>query len=122
MRLINHKDTKVFILPNPGSGRTDDYIVVRKGIYKDYDLKTISGEHTAGNRLNESIGQTRRVVLNMCTDYNPRTLAGGIKDYFNTNDKGIEVLILKGKRKIPVNRKATEASNYMQSFLKIWGK
>ena len=75
-----------------------------------------------GNRLFESIGQTRRVVLNMCTNYNPRTLAGEIKDYFNANDKAIEVLILKGKRKISVNRKVAKDKNYTQNFLKIWKK
>ena len=121
-KITADKDTKVFILPNPSSGRTADYIVVRKGIYKDYDLKTITGEHSVGNRLTESIGQTRRVVLNMCTDYNPRTLAGEIKDYFNANDKAIEVLILKGKRRIFVNRQVAKANNYTQNFLKIWKK
>ncbi len=121
-KLTADKDIKVFILPNPGSGRTNDYIVVRKGIYKDYDLKTITGEHSAGNRLSESIGQTRRVVMNMCTDYNPRTLAGEIKGYFNDNNDAIEVLILKGKRRITVNRKTVESNNYVQMFLKIWRK
>ena len=121
-KLTIDKNTKVFILPNPGSGRTGDYIVVRDGIYKGYDLKTITGNHSAGNRLFESIGQTRRVVLNMCTNYNPRTLAGEIKDYFNANDKAIEVLILKGKRRIVIERIHIKDKNFTHSFISFYNK
>lgn len=121
-KLTLDPNTKVYLLPNPKSTRTADYIVVRKGIFKDYDLKTISGQNSVGNRLSESVGQSRRVVLNMCTDYNPRTLANEIQDYFFSNDDAMEVLILKGKKRIPVNRKAIMDNYYMQNFLKIWWK
>ncbi|GEM_PF-298087 len=121
-KLTNNPHTKVYLLPNPGSDRTADYIVVRKGIFKDYDLKTISGQHSVSNRLTESIGQTRRVVLNMCTDYNPRTLAGEIKDYFNANNKAIEVLILKGKRIITIRRDFVGSKDYVASFISHYNK
>ena len=52
---------RVFLLPNHQGLRTADYIFVRKGVYKMYDLKTISGSGSVGNRLQESIGQTNRV-------------------------------------------------------------
>ena len=38
---------KVFLLPNPRIARTPDLIVERKGIYRIYDLKTITGESSA---------------------------------------------------------------------------
>ena len=66
---------RVFILPNPKGIRTADFIFERKGTYKMYDLKTISGKASAKNRLLESIGQTNHVLLNMSTDYNARSLA-----------------------------------------------
>ena len=44
-------------LPNPHGDRTPDFIIERRGIYRVYDLKTISGESSAINRLKESIGQ-----------------------------------------------------------------
>ena len=49
---------RVFILPNPQGIRTADFIFERKGVYKLFDLKTISGKNSVGNRLRESIGQT----------------------------------------------------------------
>ena len=51
---------RVFILPNPKGIRTADFIFERKGVYKLFDLKTISGKNSVGNRLKESIGQTNR--------------------------------------------------------------
>lgn len=49
---------KVFILPNPKGIRTADFIFENKGIFKMYDLKTISGKASLENRLMESIGLT----------------------------------------------------------------
>ena len=60
---------RVFILPNPKGIRTADFIFERKGTYRMYDLKTISGKGSVDSRLSESMGQTNRVVLNISTDY-----------------------------------------------------
>ena len=38
------RGNKVYILPNPKGIRTADFIFENKGIYKMYDLKTISGK------------------------------------------------------------------------------
>ena len=56
---------KVYILPNPKGIRTADFIFESKGIYKMYDLKTITGQSSIENRLIESIGQTYHVLLNI---------------------------------------------------------
>ena len=83
----------VYVLPNPNAVRTADFIFVRKGVYKLYDLKTISGKNSAENRLIESIGQTNRVLLNITSDYNPGSLARSIKRYFENSSTAIEVLL-----------------------------
>ena len=87
---------RVFLLPNPKGIRTADFIFERKGIYKMFDLKTITGKSSVSTRLMESIGQTNHVVLNMATDYDPRLLAKDIQAYFERNRDAREVLILKG--------------------------
>ena len=73
---------RVYILPNPKGIRTADFIFERKGVYKMFDLKTITGKNSVDNRLSESIGQTNRVLLHMTADYNPGTLARSIKRFF----------------------------------------
>lgn len=95
---------RVFILPNPKGIRTADFIFERKGVYKMFDLKTISGKNSVGNRLKESIGQTNRVLLNMANDYNTRLLASDIKSYFEESPEALEVLIFKGKKTISIDR------------------
>ena len=98
---------RVFLLPNPQGVRTADYIFVRKGVYKMYDLKTISGSGSVGNRLQESIGQTNRVLLNITTEYNPIALARQIRRYFEKNPGAVEVLVYKGKKSISILRDET---------------
>ena len=109
---------RVYVLPNPKGIRTADFIFERKGVYKLFDLKTITGKNSVGNRLTESIGQTNRVLLHMTADYNPSTLARSIKMYFESNDDALEVLILKGKKIISVTRDLTLSSEYYNIFMK----
>ena len=73
---------RVYILPNPKGIRTADFIFERKGVYKMFDLKTITGKNSVGNRLKESLGQTDRVLLNLQTDYSIRRLSQEIRHYF----------------------------------------
>ena len=65
---------------------------------KQFDLKTITGKNSVGNRLKESLGQTERVLLNMRTDYNIRHLTLEIKRYFEMSADVQEVLIYSGSK------------------------
>ena len=113
---------RVFILPNPKGIRTADFIFERKGVYKMFDLKTISGKSSACNRLLESIGQTNHVVLNMAVNYDPRLLAKDVKTYFEVNQDGREVLIMKGNKFLPVSRRFVEGKDYYKMFIKRYLK
>ena len=107
---------KVYILPNPKGTKTADYIFENKGVYKLFDLKTIASKVSLGNRLVESVDQTNRVLVNVCTTYNPRLMASQIKNYFDANPLAVEVLIYKGKKAISVTRRFTENPLYMFLF------
>ena len=104
---------KVFILPNPKGVRTADVILERRGIYRMYDVKTIQGRSSAANRLTESIGQTKHVLLNLATDYN-----GG----FEANPNALEVLIFKGKQTFSIKRKYALQKDFILRFKKEYGK
>ena len=60
---------RVYILPNPRSSRTADFIFEEKGILGLYDLKTVHGKGSVETQLLDSIGQTNRVLLNMQTKF-----------------------------------------------------
>lgn len=112
---------RVFILPNPKGIRTADYIFERKGVYKMFDLKTISGKNSIGNRLSESIGQTNRVLLNM-PQYNTRKLVHDIKKYFMTYSDAIEIIIFKGKNEISISRRFALNPRFYFEFKKVFEK
>lgn len=107
----------VYILPNPRNCRTADFIFEKKGILGLYDLKTVHGKGSVGAQLLDSIGQTNRVILNMATEYNPRVLAKDIRRYFERNANAVEVLIMKGTRKISVIREDTFGRSYIRNFM-----
>ena len=113
---------RVFILPNPKGIRTADFIFERKGVYKLFDLKTITGKNSVENRLSDSVGQTNRVLLHMTADYNPGTLARSIKRYFELNLYAREVLVYKGKKQISVTRKSLEDTNFFRTFIRRYTK
>lgn len=108
---------RVFILPNPKGIRTADFIFERKGVYKLFDLKTISGKASVSNRLLESIGQTNRVLLNMTVDYNPIALARNVKSYFEKNPSAVEILIFKGRKVLSVIREDTKNKKFHKTFI-----
>ena len=103
VKAVSHGFT-VHILPNPGDTKSGDYILSRKGFVGLYDLKTITGKNSVSNRLAESEGQANRVVLNVTSQYNPRKMAGEIREYFRQNKDALEVIVFKGRKMIDVNR------------------
>jgi hypothetical protein len=112
----------VYILPNPKGIRTADFIFERKGVIGLYDLKTIQGKASVSNRLNESIGQTNRVLLNMKTDYNARLLASDIKSFFEKSRDAIEVLVFKGNKTISIKRGLVQNPAFNRLFRKLYEK
>ena len=113
---------RVFVLPNPKGIRTADFIFERKGVYKLFDLKTITGKASVSNRLLESIGQTNRVLLNMTVDYNPMALARNIKSYFEHNANACEVMIFKGNKQISITRKSIDDRKFYKTFIRRYTK
>ena len=113
---------RVYILPNPRGIRTADFIFENKGIFKMYDLKTISGKASLENRLMESIDQTNHVLINVCTKYSPRLMAKQIRRFFQTNPNASEVLLYKGNKSISVIRRWTENPDFDSTFRRKYEK
>ena len=110
-----------YILPNPKGTRSGDFILERKNYYAAYDLKTISGSNSVGNRLEESIGQARNVLLNMSTSYNARKMATEIERYFHHNSDAENILIFKGKRELLIEREQL-GNVFVPYFIRLWNR
>jgi hypothetical protein len=113
---------RVYILPNPSGIRTPDFIFERKGTYRPYDLKTISGKASVSNRLEESIGQSNRVLIHLTVNYKASLLALNIKQYYEQNKNAIEVLIFKGRKSISVSRELSQSKSFYGLFMKNYFK
>ena len=108
---------RVYILPNPKGIRTADFIFEHKGVFKQFDLKTITGKNSVGNRLTESLGQTERVLLNMRTDYNIRHLTQEIKRYFEKSADVQEVLIYSSGKEISIKRNIASSKGVLKMMM-----
>ena len=97
----------VFILPNPKGIKSADLILRYKNSYKLYELKTIHGQNSIGNRLTDAIDQSMRVLLNLEIRYNPRLLAFEIANFFRNNKEAKEVLVFYRRTRLSI----TNASN-----------
>ena len=113
---------RVYILPNPKGIRTADFIFERKGVFKMFDLKTISGKNSVGNRLKESIGQTNSVLLNIVCDYNVRNLTLEIRHYFESTTDAFEVLIFTGRKEISIKRNIATSKGFLKMLMKSFRK
>lgn len=113
---------KVYILPNPSLTKTPDFIFERKGTYRPYELKTITGRNSVSSRLDDSIGQSNRVLIHLTTDYKASLLALSVKRYFEQNKDAIEVLIFKGRKSISVSRELSESKSFYGLFMKSYFK
>ena len=108
---------RVYILPNPKGIRTADFIFERKGVYKMFDLKTITGKNSVGNRLKESLGQTDRVLLNLQTDYSIRRLSQEIRHYFELSSDVQEVLIYSGNKEMSIKRNIASSRGFLKMMM-----
>ena len=102
--------------------RTPDFILHNGKFIAAYDVKTISGQSSVGNRLSESIGQTNRVILNMATTYNARSLARDLRSYFEASKDAVDVVIFKGGSMIRVDRSTAMSKNFVPQFIRQYGK
>ena len=120
-KAVNHGYT-VYFLPNPKGFRTADVILRKKNVYRMYDVKTIIGKSSAGNRLLDSIGQSYNVIVNVRSNYSGQVLALDIKAYFECSSKVLEVLVMKGNKLIYVKRNLALSKRFPRMFRKEFEK
>jgi plasmid maintenance system antidote protein VapI len=82
-----------------------------------FDLKTITGKNSVGNRLKESLGQTDRVLLNLQTNYNIRRLSQEIRHYFEMSSNVQEVLIYSGNKEISIKRNIVSSKGFLKMMM-----
>ena len=93
-----------------------DIIIKEKNFLSAYELKTITGKNSINHRLNESITQSCRVIINLAVDYNIRNLYSEIKKHFYKHKNALEVIIFKGKKEIKIDRNLMTEAKFRKLF------
>ena len=107
-----------FIHPNPQGFKSTDLILLRKGVYKAYDVKTITGENSVMNRLLEAYEQSHRVILNESATFDSRKMAHTIKSFFMDHPDFLEVVVLNGKKEISITSEWARTKRFEREFRK----
>lgn len=107
-----------YLLPNPRTTRSADFIFVRKGIYKLIELKTIYGRNSIRNRLNEASGQSSRILLNLATRINPHHFAHEIVKAFEQTPSYQEIIIFIRRKAFSITRQNALKEGFEVRFRK----
>jgi len=87
-----------------------------------FDLKTITGKNSVGNRLKESVGQTNSVLLNLKCTYGIRNITDEIRRHFETSPDAVEVLIFTGNKEISVKRNVATSKGFLKMMMNSFRK
>lgn len=110
----------VYILPNPKGIKSADIVFENNGVYRMYEVKTIIGNNSIGNRLNDSPLQANRILLHLTLRHNPRKMAIELDRFFNRNKSIIEVLIFYKRKKLLIKRNSINSNLWkvLMAFMK----
>ncbi|MGM9795922.1 MAG: hypothetical protein ACI3ZZ_06935 [Candidatus Aphodosoma sp.] len=111
-----HRNAEIYILSNPEGIKSMDIIIKEKKFLSAYELKTITGKNSINHRLDESITQSCRVIINLAVDYNIRNLYREIKKHFYKHKNALEVIIYKGKKEIKIDRDLMTKAKFRKLF------
>ena len=115
------KGYKAFILPNPKETKSGDCILQKGKFIGLYEVKTIIGKNSIGNRFESSVGQAHRVILNITSQYDPKAMAFEIRRHFENNKDALEVKVLKGSKEISVIKQDVKR-DFDKNFIKRYKK
>ena len=112
----------VYMLPNPNSNVSADFILSKKGKLYYAEGKTLNGKNSLDNRLKGGARQAERVLVDVIGTDDPRYIASTIEAAFEQNNGLSEVILLKGSREIKVSRREVNHKSFFEKFKIIWNK
>lgn len=111
-----------YLLPNPRGIVSADLILVKNKKYVLYELKTILGKNSVGNRLFDSTLQSENVMLNIKSKISVRFVYESILEYFNKFKLAKEVLIFKGNKEFVITKSKIKQKDFLYYLIKEWEK
>ena len=112
----------VYMLPNPNGGKTPDFILVKKGRYYAYELKTIYSASSIWERMSTALQQSDRIMLDMVDTPSSRYITYQLKSFAMTNKEVVDIMVFKGNKELHVTPQMASSSSFIERFMKMWNK
>ena len=112
----------VFLLANPRTTKSADFIVCKRNNLFYFEGKTSSGGKALETRLKEGMKQSNRIAINFIGTPNTNYLIEIVKNLFFCNTNLLELILFKGHRMITVTEKDCHAKTFEKTFKKIWNQ
>lgn len=112
----------VYLLSNPQSTKSADFIIRKNGALLYVEGKTSNGGSALLTRLIEGAKQSNRIAINFLHYPTVRTLISNIQEVFRKNFELQEVFIFKGSRLITIKRDEVYGKQFEEVFYMLWVK
>ena len=115
-------DYNVYLLSNPNTIKSADFILEKKDKLYYVEGKTLDGANSLDHLLEKGVKQSDWIVVNVVGTNDVNYISQEIKFAFEQNDNLREILLLKGSRLIPIYKEDIKSKDYKSKFRKIWNK
>ena len=112
----------VFLLTNPTSTKSADFVLRKRNCLYYVEGKTSSGGSALSTRMEEGNKQADRIVVNFISYPSLHEIFSLVKTTFYKYTQLKELYFLKGARLIAIKRNFAESSKFEAKFAKLWGQ
>lgn len=117
---LTHNGYDVYLLSNPNSIKSADFILIKNNKLYYAEGKTLDGKSSLDHLLAKGASQSDRIVVDIIGTNDVRYISQEVKFAFQQNKDLKEIILLKGSREISVVRKNLKSKDYEKKFKKIW--
>lgn len=110
----------VYMLSNPRSGKSADFIFVKNGKAYYTEGKLSTGKNSLGHNLAKGTSQSERILVDMTGTKDTNYIAARLEEAFKSNSDLKEVMLLKGGRLIKVSSQDIDSKEFSNKFKRIW--
>lgn len=119
---LTHNGYDVYLLSNPNSIKSADFILIKNDKLYYAEGKTMNGVNSLDTMLSKGSSQSDRIVIDIIGTNDVRYISREVKFAFQQNKDLKEILLLKGNRVININKQDATSKGYENRFKKIWNK
>lgn len=110
----------VYLLSNPRSGKSADFIFSKGGKVYYTEGKLSTGKNSLGHNLAKGSSQSERILVDLTGTNDSNYITARLEEAFKNNSDLKEVMLLKGGRMIPIKELTVQRKDFKQYFKRVW--